>query len=305
MANRVLRLGTRGSQLARWQAEWTATKLVALGHRVELVEITTTGDVDQSHSLAAIGGLGLFTKEIQRALLDHRVDLAVHSLKDLPTTPVAGLTLAAVPEREMVNDALISPFSDSIEGLPYGARVGTGSLRRRAQLLRQRPDLVMLDIRGNVDTRLKKLDAGDYDAVVLAAAGLKRLGLEDRMVLAIPLDAILPAPGQGALGIECRADDQEVRDILTVIDDPLAHAAVTAERTMLARVEGGCLAAIGAYAKVEQDQLELTAIILSSDGTDALIAQGRDQIESAEELGLRVGDDLLSQGAANLIQARE
>jgi hydroxymethylbilane synthase len=305
VAKRVLRLGTRGSKLARWQAEWTAAQLQQLGHDIELVEITTAGDVDQTHSLGEIGGLGLFTKEIQRALVDERVDFAVHSLKDLPTPPVPGLVLAAVPEREMPNDTLLSPLSDTIQGLPFGARVGTGSLRRRAQLLRHRPDLVMLDIRGNVDTRLKKLDAGDYDAVVLAAAGLKRLGLEGRMLLAIPLDEMLPAPGQGALGLECRADDSEVRDALAAINDAMTHAAVIAERTMLARVEGGCLAAIGAYAKIDDGELELTAIILSGDGTDALFSQSRGEINTAEELGLRVGDDLLAQGAAALVQERE
>ncbi len=210
MSNAPLRLGTRGSKLARWQANWTAARLAELGTPVEIVEITTTGDVDQVHAIAGLGGVGLFTKEIQRAVLEGTVDFAVHSLKDLPTTRVPGLELAAVPQREVVSDALVSNAGRSIDQLPHAARVGTGSLRRRSQLLRLRPDLHMVDIRGNVDTRLRKLDEGMYEAIVLATAGLTRLGLVDRITQQFPPDQLLPAPGQGALGMECRAEDQRV-----------------------------------------------------------------------------------------------
>lgn len=304
MAKRVLRLGTRGSKLARWQADWTAARLTEIGHQVEIVEITTTGDANQSTDLGAIGGVGLFTKEIQRALLDDSVDLAVHSLKDLPTTPVPGLALAAVPEREVVADALVSNTARSIDELPAGARVGTGSLRRRSQLLKLRPDLQLCDVRGNVDTRLRKLDAGDFDAMVLAAAGLTRLGLDERIAQQIPFDQMLPAPGQGALGIECRADDGEAFSALAPLNVAEARAAVTAERTMLAHVEGGCLAAIGAHATVDDDQLHLVACILSADGTECLAAKSTGAMDDAEMIGRQVGTELLAQGAKRLVEER-
>lgn len=301
---RPLRLGTRGSKLARWQAEWTAARLLELGTPVEIVEITTTGDANQSHDVAAIGSIGLFTKEIQRALLDDAIDLAVHSLKDLPTTAVSGLQLAAVPEREEVADALVAKDVASIEALPRQARVGTGSLRRRSQLLRLRPDLQLMDIRGNVDTRLRKLDEGQYDAIVLAAAGLTRLGLAERITQRIPTTLMLPAPGQGALGIECRAGDARVINALTPLNHSNARAAVTAERAMLARVEGGCLAAIGGHAMVIGNKLRLSAVVLSSDGQEQLAAEVDGPSAQAEQIGVQAGDQLLAAGAARLVEAR-
>lgn len=304
MSNAPLRLGTRSSKLARWQADWTAARLTELGTPVEIVEITTTGDANQSHDVAAIGSVGLFTKEIQRAVLDGSVDFAVHSLKDLPTARVPGLDLIAVPPREVVNDALVASTATSITALPKSARVGTGSLRRRSQLLRLRPDLQVADIRGNVDTRLRKLDDGEYDAIVLAAAGLMRLGLAERIAQQLPLDEMLPAPGQGALGIECRTGDDPVRTALAPLDDRAARATVVAERAMLARVEGGCLAAIGAHAVVEAGGVQLATVILSDDGTERLQAEGADQVDNAETLGIRVGDELLAQGAAKLVRQR-
>lgn len=304
MAERVLRLGTRGSKLARWQADWTAARLTELGHQVQIVEITTTGDANQTADLGAIGGIGLFTKEIQRALLDETVDVAVHSLKDLPTTPVPELTLAAVPEREVVADALVSNIASSIDGLPQGARVGTGSLRRRSQLLKLRPDLALLDLRGNVDTRLRKLDSGEYDAIILAAAGLTRLGLDKRIAQQIPFEQMLPAPGQGALGIECRAADEETLAALAPLNNGAARATVTAERTMLAHVEGGCLAAIGAHASVAGAELHLAARILSPDGTECLAAESTSTLDDAEAVGRQVGDELLAQGARRLVEER-
>ncbi|HEX5470251.1 MAG TPA: hydroxymethylbilane synthase, partial [Lacipirellulaceae bacterium] len=211
---RTLRLGTRGSTLARWQAEWVAGELRRRGHSVELVEIATSGDVQQVGRVEQIGTRGVFTKEIQRAIQARHVDLGVHSLKDLPTEPVDRLVLAAVPGRESAADVLLARCDDrgaicdrSLVGLPHGARIGTGSLRRQAQLRYLRPDVQVGDVRGNVDTRLRKLDEGQFDAIVLADAGLRRLGLTDRISQVLPLDLMLPAVGQGALGIECRMDD--------------------------------------------------------------------------------------------------
>jgi hydroxymethylbilane synthase len=300
----ALRLGTRGSKLARWQADWTAAQLTQRGTAVEVIEITTAGDADQSQGVSAIGGVGLFTKEIQRAVLEGSIDFAVHSLKDLPTTPVPGLELAAVPTREVAHDALVSNIATSIAQLPHAARVGTSSLRRRSQLLRNRPDLEMVDIRGNVDTRLGKLDDGVYDGLVLAAAGLVRLGFGDRITQQLPLEEMLPAPGQGALGIECRGEDDRVLSALAQLNDPHTLAAVTAERAVLARVEGGCLAAIGAYGIVAEGEVHLSAVILSDDGRERLFAAGRDAVAEAESLGNRVGDDLLAQGGARLVHQR-
>lgn len=299
----TLRLGTRGSQLARWQADWTAARLQALGAAVEIVEITTTGDANQTSPAGAIGGTGLFTKEIQRALLDGRIDLAVHSLKDLPTTPTPGLVLVAVPTREDPRDALVANRFASIDELPQGARIGTGSLRRQSQLKHLRPDLELCEIRGNVDTRLRKLDAGDYDAIMLATAGLKRLGLADRISQMLPVEVMLPAPGQGALGIECR-DDDKVAQVLRDLDDADAHACVAAERAMLARVEGGCLAAIGGHATIDSAGLKLSAVVLSGDGTERLTASGSGDADDAVAIGNRVGDELLQLGAAALVQQR-
>ncbi|HEY3393956.1 MAG TPA: hydroxymethylbilane synthase, partial [Lacipirellulaceae bacterium] len=230
-----MRIGTRGSQLARWQAEWVAEQLRREGQDVELVEIATRGDIEQARSIEEIGTRGVFTKAIQRALLAGDVDLGVHSLKDLPTDPVEGLMLGAVSQRESPADVLVSNIAASLEILPNGARVGTGSLRRQAQLRYLRPDLQIREIRGNVDTRLRKLDEGQFDAIVLAEAGLRRLGLIERIAQVLPLDVMLPAVGQGALAIECRADDQATRRVVAALGDPASHAAVVAERALLAR----------------------------------------------------------------------
>lgn len=310
-----LRLGTRGSQLARWQAEWVASRLTELGRAVELVEVHTRGDRQQAGPISAIvdgagaasGGQGVFTKELQRALLDGEVDLAVHSLKDLPTTPVEGLVVAAVPERAAVADVLVSPIADKIDALPHGARVGTGSFRRRAQLLSRRPDLVIGDLRGNLDTRLAKLDRGEHDAILLAEAGLTRLGWTERLAGRIPPEELLPAPGQGALGIECRTDDAATRAALAPLDHPPSHAAVAAERAALARLEGGCLAALGAWARFDGDALRLSVVVLSDDGRrrlDAELAEPCTDISAASDLGQRVADGLLAHGAGELLRSR-
>ncbi len=299
-----LRLGTRASKLARWQSDWVAEQLRQQGHVVQIVEIQTSGDAQQAGPIGAIGQTGVFTKEIQRALLDGRVDLAVHSLKDLPTTPVVGLCLAAVPQREGIRDALISPVAGAIDQLQQGARVGTGSFRRKAQLLNQRPDLQILDLRGNVDTRLRKLDEGHYDAILLAEAGLRRLGLAHRITQPIPASDLLPAPGQGALGIECREGDQRLLAALAPLNDSISRAAVTAERASLAHLEGGCLAALGAWGRPVEEQLQLSVVVLSEDGQERLFHTALGPMDTAIELGRQVAQQLLDQGAARLLRDR-
>jgi hydroxymethylbilane synthase len=300
-----LRLGTRASALARWQAEWVAARLTALGIEVQLVLITTEGDV-QGGSLGQIGGQGLFTKCLQQALLENQIDLAVHSLKDLPTEHVPGLTLAAVPERESASDVLVNNRARSIDELPAGATIGTGSMRRKAQLLHRRPDLRPHDIRGNVDTRLRKLDAGQFDALVLAEAGLKRLGLEDRITQVIPHSVMLPAVGQGALGLEARADDHETQARVTRLDHVPSRNAVLAERAMLAELRAGCLAPVGAFANVTGDTLHLAAAVLSRDGVRRVFASANGAAAQPEAVGRAAALDLLNQGAALLIaQSRQ
>jgi hydroxymethylbilane synthase len=302
MSSSRLRLGTRNSPLARWQAEWVAARLTELGMQVELVPITTQGDV-KSGPLGQIGGMGLFTKELQRALLDNQIDLAVHSLKDLPTEPVTGLALAAVPERESTADVLLATKYNSLESLPKGAKVGTGSLRRKSQLLHARPDLVIEDIRGNVETRVRKLDDGEYDAIVLAAAGLKRLGLANRITQVLPQTLMLPAVGQGALGIETRAEDGSTRQLVSPLDHDDTHQAVLAERTMLLSLLAGCLAPVGAIGWVENDRLSLQAVALSPNGKQRLTAGAASTTNDAVYLGQIVAEELLGQGAAELIAA--
>jgi hydroxymethylbilane synthase len=296
-------LGTRRSALARWQADWVAERLERLGVPIQLVPVSTQGDVT-SGPLRAIGGQGLFTREIQAALLDGRIDLAVHSLKDLPTETVAGLTLAAVPPREDPHDVLVATGAAGLEGLPPAARVGTGSARRRAQLLHARPDLNVQDLRGNVDTRLRKLDEGQFDALVLAAAGLLRLGLQDRITQVLPASIVLPAVGQGALGIEARADDHELLERIAPLDDFQARAGVTAERELLTQLRGGCLAPVAAWARpVPGGRLQLDAIVLSADGTQRIASRQSGPPQQARMLGAQAARELLAQGAAELIAA--
>lgn len=302
--DRPLRLGTRASRLARWQADWVAGRLQAAGHAVELVLIRTTGDQNKSGPVASLGGQGVFTKELQRALLDQRIDLAVHSMKDLPTAPVDDLLLAAVPPREAAQDALVAASAPDLQQLPQGAVVGTGSTRRRSQLLYARPDLQVRDLRGNVGTRLEKLDRGDYDAIVLAEAGLRRLGLADRITQLLPGEVMLPAPAQGALAIECRAADAATLAAVEPMDDPASHAAVTAERAALRRLEGGCLAAMGAWAEVVDGALALSAVVLSTDGRQRLEVSRSDSELAPQDLGIAVADELLQQGAAALLRER-
>jgi hydroxymethylbilane synthase len=300
---RALRIATRASKLARFQADWVAARLRKLGHASEIVELATAGDQHPLGAIADIGAPGVFTKEIQRAVLAGDCDLAVHSLKDLPTEMVAGLTLSAVPLRENPADALVSRSGLTLQALPSAARIGTGSLRRQAQLRHARPDLVVESIRGNVETRLGKLDTGQYDAIVLAVAGLRRLNLAERMTQELPSDVMLPAVGQGALAIECRSDDAEVCAALAELDSPESHAAVLAERALLAHLRGGCLAPIGALGCIERGKLQLSAVVLDADGTRRLAASEAAPPADAESLGRRVAQTLIAQGAAELIAA--
>jgi hydroxymethylbilane synthase len=297
-----LRLGTRASPLARWQAEWTAAELRRHGTDVELVPITTSGDREQSGPIGAIGAQGVFTKELQRALLGNEIDLAVHSLKDLPTEPITGLVLATVPARGPIGDCLVSPRYRTLAELPQGAKVGTGSQRRRAQLLHARPDLELVDVRGNVDTRLRKVREGEYAALILAEAGLVRLQLEANIAEVLPKSIMLPAVGQGALGIEARTDDATTLSLLAKLDDAATHAAVNAERSLLHALRGGCLAPVGAWGRTEADgRLHLSAVVLKADGSQRLFVEHSAAIDEADALGQRAADDLLAQGAARLI----
>lgn len=301
----VLKIGTRQSLLALWQSNHIAACLRKQYPECEVVlkKIVTKGDRILDVPLAQIGGKGLFTKEIEEDLLSGEVDLAVHSLKDMPTVLPEGLCLTAITERANVGDAFVSNKYDSFAELPLGAVVGTSSLRRKAQLLAARPDLTIHDLRGNVDTRLRKLDEGLYDAVILAAAGLERLGHGDRIKDIIPSSVCLPAVGQGALAIECRTADAEVRQMLDFLNDmPTVHA-TNAERAFLGLVEGGCQVPIGVHADVEGEKIKIEAIIAALDGSTVL----RDTIEGAAvdavALGQELGKKMLANGGQEILAA--
>jgi hydroxymethylbilane synthase len=299
-----LRIGTRGSRLALWQANYVAERLRPLvGPRaVELVEIQTAGDQVRDVPLAQIGGEGVFTKEIQRALLTGAVDVAVHSLKDLPTVPVAGLVLAAVPPRGLTGDAFVSLRHPSFDALPAGAVVATSSLRRRAQALRRRPDLRLTDIRGNVETRLRKLAEQGLDGLILACAGLERLSHADAIREVLDPEWMLPAVGQGALGLECRDDDMATLEWVHQLDDEPTRQAVLAERAFLRALGGGCQVPIGAAAVVTGENLVLRGAVLPPDGTQRVAGAVSGPCTSADTLGQELARELLAAGAAELLQ---
>ena len=302
MNRAVLRIGTRGSRLALWQADWVAKRLEAIGVKTEIVTVSTHGDKDSSGSIAALGGQGVFTKELQKGVLDGRIDLAVHSLKDLPTEETKGLAVAGVPLRDSPYDAMVSGQGKRLADLPRAARIGTGSLRRRCQLLHLRPDLEVLDIRGNVETRVAKLDEGKYEAIVLAEAGLARLGLTNRVTEILPASVMLPAIGQGALAIETRAGDRAARETVARIDDEEAHQSVLAERALLASLRGGCLAPIAGWGRIEDDgRLHLSACVLSADGSRRVAVDLLGNAADAITIGRRAAEQLLDQGAEKLI----
>jgi len=297
----VIRIGTRGSALALWQARHVRDRLQVLGHAVDIVTITTTGDRLLDKRLEAVGGKGAFLKEIEEALLAREVDLAVHSLKDVPTQIPAGLELCAFLERADPRDALLSRSGAELDALPPGARVGTTSLRRQSQLRVRRPDLAIADLRGNVDTRVRKLHAGEFDAILLAVAGLTRLGRAAEITQVIPSDVLLPAPGQGAIALECRSDDAGVRSAATALHHEATARAVAAERAFLAALGGGCNVPLGALAEPEGESgaLRLRGFVGREDGSVSVRGETRGADPAA--LGRALADDLLRQGALPLL----
>ena len=304
---KLLRIATRGSALALWQANHIRERLAQLhGIESELIRIRTSGDKFQGASVAQVseqaGTKGIFIKELEEALLAGTADLAVHSMKDVPTENPAGLVFPAITKREDVRDCLISRDGAKLKDLASGARVGTSSLRRQAQLRHHRPDLELLDLRGNVDTRLKKLSAGEFDAIVLATAGMNRLGVSDKITQILPPEIMLPAVGQGALGIETRAEDHETLRLVAALDDPESHEAVTAERALLRELEGGCQIPLGAWARRENGELRLEACVFSADGKEFVRKDLRGRPEEAEELGVRLGQILIEAGADRILR---
>jgi hydroxymethylbilane synthase len=305
-----LRIGSRGSKLALWQAEHIKDRLVReCGIEAEIVIIKTSGDRFQSAAVSQVsdqaGGKGIFIKEIEDALLEGRVDIAVHSMKDVPTETPRGLCFPAVTKREDARDCLVSRGGESLAKLARGARVGTSSLRRQSQLRQFRPDLRVADLRGNVDTRIRKLDAGEFDAILVAKAGLDRLGLGAKITEIISPDVMLPAVGQGALAIEAREVDAEIRETLGSFEDAETRLAVTAERALLVELRGGCQVPLGAWARSENDFLRLDACVLSADGTECVCSNASamsKSLKEAEALGKRVAKELLDGGADRLLR---
>ena len=294
----MLIIGSRGSKLALWQANYIKSRLEQLGHQCRIEVIQTSGDRFQSGPLKEIGNKGLFTKEIEEALLDKRIDLAVHSLKDMPSALPVGLQITATPEREDPRDALIG---GPLASLPKGARVGTGSLRRVAQLAHARPDLRIEGVRGNVDTRLRKLDEGQFDAIVLAASGLRRLGWAHRIAEYLPVHLMCPAVGQGALAVETRNDAGHGLTACLPLNHEPTRAAITAERAVLEVLGGGCQVPIGAYGSVDGERLSLRAVVISTDGKKLVQQQTEGMAVDAEALGTALGQELLQAGAGEIL----
>jgi len=301
---KTLKIGTRGSVLALWQAEWVRARLESLHPdlEVDIIKIKTTGDKILDVPLAQVGGKGLFVKEIETALLDKRIDLAVHSMKDMPAEVPPGLCIGAVPERETPLDVLISRDGYGFDALPEGARVGTSSLRRSAQLRHHRPDVRVHPLRGNLDTRLRKLESENLHAIILAAAGVRRLGLEDRVTEYIPESLMLPAIGQGALSIEIRQDDETVRELIAPLNHRETRLAVDAERAFLARLEGGCQVPIAGMAGVAGEEITLTGMVAEIDGSVLIREAGSGPVEKRVELGIELADRLLEKGGKEILQ---
>jgi hydroxymethylbilane synthase len=296
----MIAIGSRGSQLALWQSKWVAYRLEQLGAASRIEIIRTTGDKITDVALSKVGTKGLFTKELEEALLSRSTDLAVHSLKDLPTELPPGLVLAAIPQREDPRDALVGR---RLAELPEGARVGTSSLRRAAQLRAIRPDLVIESVRGNLDTRLRKLDAGQFQAIVLAAAGLRRLGWESRIAELLPVETMCPAVGQGALAIEMRDESGPARDLVARMDHEPTRVAVTAERAVLAGLGGGCQVPIGAHAWIENETLSLRAVVAAPDGGKLIARRVEGPPSQAADLGSALARELLDSGARTILDA--
>jgi hydroxymethylbilane synthase len=298
-----LRIGTRGSLLAKWQAESVRKQLFALaGVEAEIIIIKTAGDKMQQAPLSQIGGKGIFIKELEDALLDESIDLAVHSVKDIPTEVPRGLSFPAVCRRDDIRDCLISPTGSTLETLRQGARVGTSSLRRRAQLLRLRPDLDIRELRGNVDTRLRKVGDGEYDAIVLAKAGLDRLGLSQRISETFAPEVFMPAVGQGAIAVETRLNDNETGDLLTNLDDPETRAAIITERALLAALQGGCQVPIGAWARIERGEMVLEACVTAVDGQQQVKQRLTGPPDQGVQLGEQMARLLMETGAQTILE---
>ena len=302
--NKSLKIATRKSPLALWQAEYVSSHLMAEhdGLEVELVKMTTQGDKILDVPLAKIGGKGLFVKELEQGMLAGDADIAVHSMKDVPMELPEGFDLPVICERESPFDAFVSNTYAHIDDLPEGARVGTSSLRRSSQLLYKRPDLEILSLRGNVQTRLNKLDSGEFDAIILASAGLIRLEMEERIRYQIPAEFMLPAVGQGAVGIECREGDAETISLIQCLNDKDTHSRVAAERAFNHRLEGGCQVPIGAFAVLEQDQIWLRGMVASVDGKEMLFAERRAHRDDAAILGRGLAEELLQAGADRILK---
>ena len=303
MSTDLIRIATRKSPLALWQAEHVRGRLLALhpGLQVELLTMSTQGDRILDSPLAKIGGKGLFVKELEQGMLDGRADIAVHSMKDVPAELPEGLSIGAILEREDPRDAFVSSQYPSVDDLPEGARVGTSSLRRQCQLRARRPDLQILDLRGNVGTRLGKLDGGDYDAIVLACAGLKRLGLAARITRELPTEEMLPAIAQGVIGIECRVDDERVNSLIESLNDVATRQRTAAERAMNATLAGGCQAQVAGYSVFNEGVIELRGLVGRPDGSHIIRADVRGTPEHAAELGKQLADDLLARGARPIL----
>ncbi|MBK1723502.1 hydroxymethylbilane synthase [Thiocystis violacea] len=304
MSNSI-RIATRKSPLAMWQAEYTAARLKALHPdlEIEIIGMTTKGDKILDAPLAKVGGKGLFVKELEQGMLENEADIAVHSMKDVPVDFPDGLYLAVIMEREDPRDAFVSNTFEAFDQLPQGACVGTSSLRRQCQISERRPDLRIEPLRGNVNTRLAKLDAGEYDAIILAAAGLIRLGFEERIRSRIEPTASLPAIGQGAIGIECRVDDPRINALIAPLHDRDTADRVLAERAMNARLHGGCQVPIAGYAVLDGDRLRLKGLVGDPDGSRILRAASEGPRAEAEAIGTRVAEDLLAQGADEILTA--
>jgi hydroxymethylbilane synthase len=300
---RPLRIGTRGSLLAKWQAEFVRKQIFqATGVEGEIVIIKTSGDKLQQSPLTQIGGKGIFIKELEDALLEESIDIAVHSVKDIPTDTPSGLSFPAVCRREDVRDCLVSGNGATLANLRQGARVGTGSLRRQAQLRHIRPDLDVRDLRGNVDTRLRKVESGEYDAVMLAKAGLDRLGCSHRISETLSPEVCMPAVGQGAIAAECRANDTDAAAALEKLDDAESRTAIMAERALLSALHGGCQVPLGAWARIERGELVLEACVCSVDGLQYVKQRATAPPEQARELGEHMARLLIEAGAQSILE---
>src|SRR5512141_2238846 len=301
-ASDIIRLGSRGSKLALWQVEHVRTEVERLtGKKVEITRIKTTGDMILDVPLSKVGGKGLFVKEIEEAILSNRIDFAVHSMKDVPTDLPEGLEIACITRREDPRDAFLSVSHARLDDLPVGARVGTSSLRRQTQLLGLRPDLSIGQLRGNLDSRIRKMEEGKYDAILLAAAGLRRLGWDGKIRQYLPADVSIPAIGQGALGIEIRSEDERIREAVAFLDDRETSLAVRAERGFLKRLEGGCQVPIAAHGTVNGDTVAVSGLIGKPDGSRILRGSRSGSASDPEAIGVALAEDLLAQGGREIL----